>query len=901
MGRRRPGAVWLILAGFAAALGGLAGETWAAEAPGLPTVSLKVTREATSEPRPEARIAPAQIMVQRTGRIEAALDVLVIYAGTATPDLDYTKLPNSVTIPAGKEAVALDIVALDDERVEGEETVVAEIVHPPIEIDPLALKNDQLPLPTYLIDPQHGRAKVVIHDADVAAKATIEIHNPQPGDRFPAGTAIPIHAVAVDPNGAITRVEFFSGDQSIGVSEIVFIREPDPGVPIEHMLEWKDARPGEHKLTARGKAADGREVGSQAIPVVVGIEAEVVVLEVEATDAKAVEPTGGSPADVGVFVIRRVAGPRNVAVSVAYAIDGGAMNGVDYERLSGRLELPAGTESTRIAVVPVGDKAKEGEERVRVTLLPPVCPAIFPPPPQCYRIGAKESAVVAILDGDETRNQPPVARIVAPRSGTAFVEGAVISIRAEASDPDGKITRLNLLVDGRVASTSSEGALAFDWKEAGAGLHRLTATAQDDGGAESVSPVVTVLVRDFEEVAFVRRDLPPAYLPGAPLDVALVAQPPRGGSAWLVEEKPPAGWVVSEISDDGVFDATTAKVKFGPFTDTRERRLTYRVLAPAGATGIQTFEGRSSLDGESLPVVGDTTVGTASEHHPADAKPADRSIGADEVTAYAAAWKRGEAWGTDGGTIPAPYAARAGLIWQTGEAYRFDPAAGAPPACWIPTATASTASAASGRSLAGRSPGLAVVDVPGGVAERHAEAIQKPGMGGRVEIHIQPPLGTKAVAVEETVPAGWAVSQVSDDGVFDPATGKIRWGLFFGDSVRVLTFIATPPAGIAGTSIWKGIISFDGNEVVIRGVGWIAAGDDSTLPRINGSHREENGKVRLGVDAAPDQVLVVEGSDDLENWTDLGVAVHTGGDVEVTDADALRSTQRYYRLRPVNR
>ncbi len=894
LGRRRLAAGWLILAGIAAPFGSRAQD---AGSPGLPKVSVKVTREATSEPRPEARIAPAQILVQRTGSVAASLDVLVLYGGTATPELDYTKLPNSVTIPAGREAVELDVIALDDDLVEGEETVVAEIVHPPIELDPLA-SSAFLPLPKYLIDAEHARAKVVIHDADVATKASIGIRKPQSGERFPAGVTIPIHAVAVDPSGAITRVEFFSGRESIGVSEIVFVREPDPGTPIEHQLEWKAPKAGEHLLTARGKTADGQEVVSQGVPVVVGAEVDVVVLEVEATDPKAMEPNGGSPADVGIFVIRRVAGPKNVAVPVAYRVDGGAINGVDYERLPGRIELPAGTESVRIAVVPLADKAKEGEERVQLTVLPPVCPAIFPPPPQCYRIGPRESAVVVVHDGDETRNQQPVARIVAPRSGTSFMEGDVISIRAEVSDADGKIERLDILADGRVLASSKEGALAFDWKDPQVGLHKLSARALDDSGADAASPVVTVVVRAVEEIAFVRRDLPPAYLPGALLDVALLSQPPRGGSAWLVEDKPPAGWVVSEISDDGLFDATTGKVKFGPFTDTGERRLTYRVLAPAGATGIQTFEGRSSLDGQSLPVVGDTTVGTASEQHPADVKPADKVIGADELTAYAAAWKRGQAWGTDGGTIPAPYVARAGLIWKSGEAYRFDPLAGAPPACWIP---ASTPSSSSGRALAGGSRGLAVVDVPGGVAERHAETIQKPGMSGRVEIHIQPPLGTTAVAVEETVPAGWQVSQVSDEGVFDPATGKIRWGLFFGDSVRVLTFLATPPSGVAGTSVWKGIISFDGNEIVIRGVGWIAAGDASTIPRILGSHREENGKVRLGVEAAPDQVLVVEGSDDLEHWTDLGVAVHTGGDVEVTDEAAFRSGQRYYRLRPMSR
>jgi hypothetical protein len=862
----------------------------------LPLVRLKVVREATAEPRPEARIAPGQFVVQRTGSVEEALSVLVIYSGTATPELDYPRLPNSVTIPAGKEEVALEVIALDDDLVEGEETVVAELVYPPIELDPLALAGALPPQPDYRIDGEHSQAKVVIHDADTATRPVLRIQEPAAGDRFPAGTTISIRALAIDPNGAITRVEFFSGRQSIGVSEITFIREPDPGTPIEHSLEWKGAESGEHRLTARARSSSGAEIEAPVVPISVGDRSNVVVLDVEAFDAKAQEPFGTTPADVGVFIIRRIDGPMDVAVPVLYSVDGGARNGIDFERLSGQIQLPAGAESVRVAVVPIGDKAKEDEERVQLKLESPICPAIFPPPPQCYRIGPKGSAVVVIHDGEDNKNRAPVATIVSPRSGSAFVEGDMLAIRVEARDADGTIERLDLLADGAVLASSKDATFTFEWKGAGVGLHRLTARALDNAGEDHTSPVVTVMVRAMEEVAFVHRDLPPAYFPGTVLDVALLAEPPRGGAAWTVAEVPPTGWVVSEISDEGFFDGATGKVKFGPYTDTQERRLTYRVAAPASASGAQNFTGKSSLDGRTLPVAGDAVLSPVGEHHPADMTPTNQVIVADELTAYAAAWKRGRPWGADGGTIPVAYVTRAGLIWKSGEAYRFDTSAGAPPACWVPSATRPA-----DRALAGRSPGLAVVDVPEGVAERHAETVQKPGAAGRVEIHVQPPLGTFAVAVEENVPHGWQVSAVSDDGVYDPATGRIRWGLFFGDAPRMLTFLATPPAGVAGTSVWKGIVSFDGTEGVIRGVGWIGAGDAATVPRIRGSHRDGEGKVLFEVDAAPDQVLVVEGSDDLKTWTDVGIAVHTGEALEVSDDAVRRTSQRYYRLRPLSR
>jgi hypothetical protein len=317
----------------------------------------------------------------------------------------------------------LEVIALDDDLVEGEETVVAELVSSTIRFDPLALAGALPPLPKYRIDGEHSQAKVVIHDADTATRPVLRIQEPAAGDRFPAATTLSIRALAVDPDGAITRVEFFSGRQSIGVSEITFIREPDPGTPIEHSLEWKGASSGEHLLTARARSSSGAEVEAPVVPITVGALSDVVVLEVEATDAKAQEPFGTTPADVGVFVIRRVDGPKDVAVPVLYSVDGGARNGIDYERLVGQIQLPAGVDSVRVAVVPIGDKAKEDEERVQLKLESPICPAIFPTPPQCYRIRSKGSAVVVIHDGEDGKNRAPVATIVSPRSGSAFVEG----------------------------------------------------------------------------------------------------------------------------------------------------------------------------------------------------------------------------------------------------------------------------------------------------------------------------------------------------------------------------------------------------------------------------------------------------------------------------------------------
>lgn len=139
--------------------------------------------------------------------------------------------------------------------------------------------EDLLPWLEYVIDPDHARAEATIQDADLPTVARAIIDSPEAGSRFPEGEPISISAVAVDPKGYINRVEFFAGDIAIGISEIQFIRAPDPGTPIRHEIEWKGAPAGTHKLIARAVSSAGTKVESEGVPIVVMGTGDQVVLE----------------------------------------------------------------------------------------------------------------------------------------------------------------------------------------------------------------------------------------------------------------------------------------------------------------------------------------------------------------------------------------------------------------------------------------------------------------------------------------------------------------------------------------------------------------------------------------------------------------------------------------------
>lgn len=862
--------------GFDLALSGI---TISSEPSEPAQVSVVAAWPATSEPRPEARIAPGRFVLRRTGSFASELEVRVAYAGTARPGIDYQKTPETVKIPAGQSEADLLIAALDDDEVEGTETVVVELLP-----DPSAGA-----LPRYVIDPKQGRAEVTIQDADQPATATLRLTAPTPGTRFPEGETIGIEAVAIDPRGYIPRVEFYDGEERLGASEITFIVAPPDGSPIHHSFEWKGAKAGPHRLLAKARTSAGQEVVSPAVSILVGEAPPQVVLEVVTKDGEAAEPDPNGQADPGVFVIRRSGGPQEVAVTAHFRLTGEARNGVDYRRVEGEAPLKAGEDSVEVVIDPLADGRTEGPEAVVLTLIAAPCIAIFPPPPECYAIGPAESAKLIIRDGTGAPNQSPRVAITSPRQGSVFTEGTPIRVKAEATDPDGQMRKLAVHDGERLLGSGPEGTLSIDWSDASPGMHKLTALATDDRGTESRSIPVVLYVREKAERAFVRRALPPAYLPEGAFEVRLLATPPRAGHAWAVEDTPPSGWAVGDISEGGAYDAALGRVKFGPFTDARERQLSYRVTPKPDAAGPQKFEGTSSLDGVTYPVGGQDTVLPAGERHPADTTAPEKSISANELTAYAAAWKQGETWGDPPASIPLSYVTRAGFLWRSGEAYRFDPTQGAPPECWVPAGPP-------GPSLAATPPSTR------GHAVRRPPVVWKPGRADQVVLELNPPPGTLAVAVEETVPNGWRVREVSDDGRYEPETRRIRWGLFYGETPRRLTYLASPLEDAACTGTFEGFASFDGKDVEIQGVRHAGASDESTRLRIAGSHRSANGKLRFRVEAPVDQVFVVEATSDLATWTEIDARVFTGEEIEVNDpADVAGVAQRYYRLRPVGR
>jgi hypothetical protein len=330
----------------------------------------------------------------------------------------------------------------------------------------------------------------------------------------------------------------------------------------------------------------------------------------------------------------------------------------------------------------------------------------------------------------------------------------------------------------------------------------LTATSV---GAPPVNPVSATATMTTEALGlnnclFVR-DMPSYYIPGIPMPVSIWAVPTcikDGDNFWALEDNVPAGWTVSNISNSGVFSG--GKVNYDNLP-AQEINLTYTVTPPPSQTGTVTFAGTGSVSGIDTPITGDDQAEFNAGDHPADTNN-NQAIAIGEYTTYGAYWKSGKSWPYGWNPITAGFVTKAGEIWAKNIGYHFDGTAGMCPDCWV----------------AGPGPvsSKAVTAEAGGTLSRTIAKTYKPGIAMNVDLDVTPQAGTQAYVVEETPPAGWAVSNISDNGNFDGINKKIKWGIFKDAATvpfRTLSYSVTPAVDATGDQNFMGLASFDGKDV----------------------------------------------------------------------------------------
>jgi hypothetical protein len=134
---------------------------------------------------------------------------------------------------------------------------------------------------------------------------------------------------------------------------------------------------------------------------------------------------------------------------------------------------------------------------------------------------------------------------------------------------------------------------------------------------------------------------------------------------------------------------------------------------------------------------------------------------------------------------------RAAYIWRHGECYCWDPAEDN----WFPTAcpppnTGLCGSVSGGggdgaraRSARGDARGDAVAEF---VPVRRS--IVRKASEYDVRIRVTAPPDASAMALDFEIPRGWTVGTISDGGEWDEGNRKVKWGPFFDEMSRTVTF-----------------------------------------------------------------------------------------------------------------
>ncbi len=153
-----------------------------------PSASVTATDVVAAEPGADA----ASLTFTRTRVTDQPQQIFFTVSGSAVPGSDYIALTSPVTIPAGSSSVTIALTALDDSLAESNEFVFITIVAGP----------DYVPGASPL-------AVVVITDNDNLLPV-VNVTAPANGLVVNAPANVLVTATATDPDGSVTRVEFYA-------------------------------------------------------------------------------------------------------------------------------------------------------------------------------------------------------------------------------------------------------------------------------------------------------------------------------------------------------------------------------------------------------------------------------------------------------------------------------------------------------------------------------------------------------------------------------------------------------------------------------------------------------------------------------------------------------------------
>jgi len=289
-------------------------------------------------------------------------------------------LSGSQTIPVGAASAAVTVKPINDSAVEGNETVVLTVsadaaytVGSPNSATVTIADNDQPPpKPTVTVAATDANASETGPDS-----GTFTVR--RTGDTT-AGLTVHYSLGGTAANG--------SDYASLSGSLTIPVGAASAAVTVKPIND--SAVEGNETVVLTVSADAAYTVGSPNSATVTIADNDQApppkpVVSMTATDLVASEPG----TDTATVAISR-SGSSSASLTVHYTMAGTAVNGVDFQSLSGTATIPAGASSVNVVVRPIDDHVIEVAELVTLTLSSS----------DSYSVGLLNTVVITILDND---------------------------------------------------------------------------------------------------------------------------------------------------------------------------------------------------------------------------------------------------------------------------------------------------------------------------------------------------------------------------------------------------------------------------------------------------------------------------------------------------------------------
>lgn len=352
----------------------------------------------------------------------------------------------------------------------------------------------------------------LVFTADKAPSATLTA--PAANSVFAAPASINLAANVSDPDGTITKVDFFQGTTLLGTVS----RAP-------YAFTWTAVAAGRYSLTAKATDNSGVTTTSSAISVVVDALPSVSLTV---------------PADQSSF-----RAPASFNLSATASDSDGSISKVEFY---------------------------QGSSLLRTVTQAPYSVAINQSTPGVYSYSAKATdnnglaAQSSSISVTVLADVAPAIALTAPADGSQYRIPASITLSANASDPDGSIARVDFYQGGSLVGTAAQAPYSITIEQSTPGVYVFLAKAIDDSGVTAQSNSVSVTVSALPAMYYIQTDQ---------IDTPRVVTDQANKVVWRWDAADPFGASAPDEDPDGDGARFTLNLRFpGQYFD-RETGLHY--------------------------------------------------------------------------------------------------------------------------------------------------------------------------------------------------------------------------------------------------------------------------------------------------------------------------------------